>query len=118
MVREMSEDLPKKTTKILADETFWGAAAPTVPPDYATDEGWDTQQPPYRAALYTEGLSGKQQATNSAQLSTRPVSGRTCLQHIVCTTITPQSEIKLTAFTFRDSYDHRHYSTYSDEQCW
>ena len=29
--------------------------------------GQDTQQPPRRAALYTEGLSGKRQATNGAQ---------------------------------------------------
>jgi len=29
--------------------------------------GWDTQHLPRRAALYTEGLSGKWQATNGAQ---------------------------------------------------
>jgi len=29
--------------------------------------GWDTQHPPCTAVLYTEGLSGKRQATNGAQ---------------------------------------------------
>jgi len=29
--------------------------------------GWDTKQPPRRAALYTEGLSGKRQATKGGQ---------------------------------------------------